>query len=217
MTPRRKSPGKQRWLSQFLFVLSLVFLAFGLVSLGWGVWPSPTNAVAFTIPVGVLPGAPLGKTYASMADYALNVSWQTWIRMGESGTITLHLSEMDADAGSAVERPAQVVLVEPVVPGVRLEPGGRMQANLAAGQELTLTWEAEGAVPGEYGGKLYVSFGFYDEALAEMVPVPVAVVDLAFRVTALYGLEGRLVLWLGLVGVALWGALFLLGRAVEGR
>jgi len=102
------------------------------------------------------------------------------------------------------------------VPGVTLDPEGSMQANLAAGQELTLSWEVEGAVPGEVAGKLYVSFGFYDESLAELVPVPVAVVDLAFQVTSLYGLEGRLALWLGLVGVALWGALFLLGRAAEG-
>jgi hypothetical protein len=44
--------------------------------------------------------------------------------------------------------------------------------------------------------------------------VPVAVVDLAFQVRSLYGLEARLVLWLGLAGVALWGALFIAGRVV---
>jgi hypothetical protein len=131
--------------------------------------------------------------------------------------ITLHLTEAGEEGSEAVERPAQIVLVEPVIPGVALEPEGRSQANLTAGQDLTLTWEVEGGAPGDYEGKVYVSFGFYDDALGELVDVPVAVVDLAFHVTALYGLEARLVLWLGLVGVALWGVLFILGRVAAGR
>ncbi len=213
---RRHSPKRGGRLSKTLFALSLVFLGFGLVSLAWGVWPAPTDAVQFTIPAGVLPGVPSGMTYASLAEYVLNVSWPVWIRAGEAGTITLHLTEVEGAEGEAVERPAQVVLAEPVIPGVALAPEGRAQANLAAGQALTLTWEAAGEVPGEYGGKLYVSFGFYDDALGELVPVPVAVVDLAFQVRSLYGLEARLVLWVGLAGIALWGALFIAGR-VAGR
>ncbi|MDY6867438.1 MAG: hypothetical protein SVT56_05975 [Chloroflexota bacterium] len=109
-----------------------------------------------------------------------------------------------------------MILAEPVIPGVAMEPEGRSQANLAAGQALTLTWEVAGEVPGVYEGKLYVSFGFYDDALGELVPVPVAVVDLAFQVRSLYGLEARLVLWVGLAGVALWGALFIAGRVAAG-
>jgi hypothetical protein len=204
------------WLSKALFALSLVFLSFGLVSLAWGVWPVPMDAVQFTIPAGVLPGAPAGTTYASLAEYVLNVSWPVWIRSGEMGTITVHLTEVEGAAGEAVERPAQVVLVEPVIPGVAIEPEGRSQANLAEGQALTLTWEVAGKVPGKYEGKLYISFGFYDDALGELVPVPVAVVDLAFQVRSLYGLEVRLVLWVGLAGVALWGALFIAGRVAAG-
>jgi hypothetical protein len=172
--------------------------------------------VQFTIPAGPLPGAPSGTTYASLAEYVLNVSWPAWIRAGEAGTITLHLTEVEGAAGEAVERPAQVILAEPVIPGVAMEPEGRSQANLAAGQALTLTWEVAGEVPGVYEGKLYVSFGFYDDALGELVPVPVAVVDLAFQVRSLYGLEARLVLWVGLAGVALWGALFIAGRVAAG-
>jgi hypothetical protein len=209
---RRGSGGRGGWLSQLLFTLSLVFLGFGLFSLGWGVWPQPTDAVQIDIPAGVLLGAPSGTTYASLADYDLNVSWPIWIRAGESGMITVHLTEVEGAAGEAVERPVQVVLVEPVIPGVALEPEGRSQASLAAGQALNLTWKVMGDAPGEYGGKLYVSFGFYDDALGELVPVPVAVVDLAFQVRSLYGVETRLVLWLGLASVALWGALFIAGR-----
>ncbi len=215
---KRLRPGKSGgWLSKTLFALSLAFLGFGLVSLGWGVWPPPTDAVQFTISAGPLPGAPAGMTYASLADYTLNVSWPVWIRDGETGTITVHLTEVEGAAGEAVERPAQVVLVEPVIPGVTMEPAGRSQANLAVGQALTLTWDVAGEVSGEYGGKLYVSFGFYDDALGELVPVPVAVVDLAFQVRSLYGLEARLVLWVGLAGVALWGVLFIAGRVAAGR
>jgi hypothetical protein len=214
---RRRLTRKGDWLSRLLFILSLVFLGFGLFNLGWGMWLPPTDAVQLDIPAGVLPGAPPGATYASMADYMLNLSWQKWIRAGEKGMITLHLTEAGEEGSEAVERPAQIVLVEPVIPGVALEPEGRSQANLTAGQDLTLTWEVEGGAPGDYEGKVYVSFGFYDDALGELVDVPVAVVDLAFHVTALYGLEARLVLWLGLVGVVLWGVLFLMGRVAAGR
>ncbi len=216
MTQRKESQRKRTRMSRCLFALSLTALAFGLIHLGWGVWPAPNDGVGISIPAGVLPGAPLGTTYASMADYTLNVSWQKRIRLGESGKLSVSLSEAEADTDAALDRPAQVVLVEPAFTGVTLAPAGSVQANLAAGQELTLTWEVEEAETGDYTGKVYVSFGFYDDALGELVSVPVAVVDAAIRVTALWGLEGRLALWLGLVGVALWGALFLLGRAVEG-
>lgn len=195
-----------------MFALSLIFLGLGLVSLGWGVWPSPTDGVSFTIPAGVLPGAPAGVVYANQSEVTVNASWQTRIRTGETGTITVYFSEMGADSGEPADRPVQVVLVEPVVPSVALIPAGRSQANLAAGQDLTLSWDVSGEVPGDYEGKLVISFGFFDDTLGEMESVPVAVVDLAFSVVSFYGLDGRLALWFGLVGVALWGALFLAGR-----
>ena len=60
-------------------------------------------------------------------------------------------------------------------------------------------------------------FAFYDEEQAALVTVPVVVVDVATRVDALWGLEANLVLWLGFVGLVLWGALFVIGRVVEGK
>jgi len=216
MKRRRKGCGGG-WLAQLLFMLSLIFLAFGLFSLGWAMWPAPTDAVQFAIPAGVLPGVPAGKTYASVADYTLTVSWPVWVRAGEAGTLNVTLTEADADAGLAAGRPAQVVLVEPAIAALPLDPPGRVQATLAPGQELDLTWEVDGALAGEYPGKVVVSFGFYDEALAELVSVPVAVVDVTVRVTALWGLEAGLAVWFGLVGLVLWGALFVLGRVAQGR
>jgi len=215
---RKRKPKKQRgWLSQPLFALSLIFLLGGLFLLAWGVWPPSTDAAQLTIPAGVLPGAPTGRTYASMVDYSLSVSWPMWVRAGEEGTLEVLMTEDDPDSTGTVDRPAQIVLVEPVVAGLALDPSGRTQVNLAEGQNLDLTWTLESVQTGEYEGKVYVAFGFYDEAQGELVSVPVAVVDIAFEVASLWGLDGRLVLWFGLVGVALWGSLFVLGRAVEGR
>jgi hypothetical protein len=216
MKRRRKGRGGG-WLGQLLFTLSLVFLAFGLFNLGWAMWPAPTDAVQFAIPAGVLPGVPAGKTYASVADYTLTVSWPVWVRAGETGTLRVTLTEAAADAGLAAGRPVQVVLVEPAIAALPLDPPGRVQATLAAGQDLDLTWDVDGALAGEYPGKVIVSFGFYDEALAELVTVPVAVVDVTVRVTALWGLEAGLAVWFGLVGLVLWGALFVLGRVAQGR
>lgn len=203
------------WLSQVLFVLSLVFLGLSLFSLGWAVWPAPTAGVRFAIPAGVLPGAPAGTTYASLADYTLNVSWPRWIRAGETGTIIVALSAVESVETRADDRAAQVVLMEPEILALPVEPPGRMQASLAPGQSLNLSWQVVGLLSGQYPGKLIVSFGFYDEVLAELVPVPVAVVDLAIRVRSLWGLETNLVIWLGVVGLVLWGVLFVLGRLAE--
>jgi hypothetical protein len=217
MTNKRKTKKKRGRLSRALFALSLVFLIGGLVLLGWGVWPPPTDAVQVKVPAGVLPGAPCGTTYASMADYVLSVSWPVWMRAGEEGTLQVLLVEEDADSSGLGNRPAQIVLVEPAIIGLAVDPGGRMQANLAAGQDLDLTWTLESTRAGAYEGKVYAAFGFYDEEQDKLVSVPVAVVDVAFEVKSLWGLEGRMAMWFGLVGVALWGALFVLGRVAQGR
>lgn len=215
---KKTKEGRGKWLGQVLYTISLGFLAFGLFNLGWAMWPAPTDAVQFEIPAGVLPATPAGETYASLSDYALSVSWPRWLRMGETGTIRVTLTDMDGeDVSSAVDRPAQVLLVEPAIAGIQVTPPGRIQANLADGQDLDLTWTVDTGLVGEHPGKVFVSFEFYDQTLAELVPVPVAVVDVAIRVTALWGMESALALWFGLVGLVLWGVMFVLGRVVQGR
>ena len=214
----KRKLGKQRsWLSRVLYILSLVLLGFGLVNLGWAVWPAPTDARTFTIPGGMLPGAPSGKTYASLADYELQVSWSRWTRAGEDGQLVVALSEVETYAEEALTRETQVVLIEPSLIGLPIDPPGRMQVNLGPGQALQQRWTVDGAIAGEYPGKLVVSFGFYDEVLGDLVPVPVAVVDFSIEVVALWGLARGLVLWLGVVGLVLWGALFILGRVAAGE
>lgn len=212
---QRRTP-RARWISQLLFGLSLLFLGFGLFNLGWVVWPAPTDAVQFTIPAGVLPGTPAGMTYASQADYALTVSWPVWLRKGETGKILVNLIETDnVDTPPEPERKAQVLLVEPSLVALPVEPPGTMQTNLASGKDLDLFWEVTGSMVGEHPGRVVVSFGFYDATLAELVPVPVAIVDMTVRVTALWGLEANLAIWFGMASLILWGMLFLLGRVAQ--
>lgn len=208
---------RREWLSRLLYALSLVVLGFALVNLGWAVWPAQTDGQTFTIPAGLLPGAPSGKTYTSLADYTLQVSWPRWMRAGEAGQIVVALSEAAAPADEVVDRETQAVLIEPSLVGLPVAPPGRTQANLGPGQGLQQRWTVDGVAPGEFPGKLVVSFGFYDEVLGELTLVPVAVIDFSIRVATLWGLARGLVLWLGLVGLVLWGALFILGRLVKGE
>ena len=211
---KNRIEGRSPRLSLVLYVLSLAALVFALVSLGWAVWPSGREVKTFTIPAGTLPGAQAGETYASLAEYTLQVSWPRWIRAGEAGEILVVLSEIDSSEESVLDRETQVILIEPSIIRLPLDPPGRTQINLGAQQALRQTWTVQGAISGEFPGKLVVSFGFYDEALGELAPVPVAVVDLTIRVVTLWGLARGLAVWLGVVGLALWGALFLLGRVV---
>ena len=208
---------RRKWHSQLLYVLSLILLGFGLFNLGWAVWPAPTDARTFIIPGGTLPGTPSGKTYASLVNYELQVSWPRWIRAGEGGQLVFALSEVETPAEEVLTRETQVLLMEPSLIGLPIDPPGRMQVNLGPGQALQQRWIVEGVMAGTYPGKLVVSFGFYDEALGELVPVPVAVVDFSIRVVTLWGLARGLVLWLGVVGLVLWGALFILGRVAAGE
>ncbi len=215
---KRNQRGKVQRLSQFLYGLSLIFLALGLFILGWAVWPVQTDAVQFNIPAGVLPGAPEGNALASLSAYELNISWPRWMRQGEPGLIHLQLVDQDQEPlPEGVERAAQVVLVEPAIFPLQVEPPGGVQANLGDDQDLTLSWQVEGQERGSYPGKIFVSFGFYDQDLAELVTVPVAVVDLHIKVIGLWGLAPGLVIWFGLVSLVVWGALFLLGRMVGVR
>jgi hypothetical protein len=110
-----------------------------------------------------------------------------------------------------------VVLIEPALVGLTLDPPGLVQTNLAAGQGLVEAWQVDARAAGDFNGKVYVSFGFYDEEQEELIAVPVAVVDVALRVTSIWGLNNQLALWIGLVALAFWGALFILGRVVRGE
>ncbi len=59
-------------------------------------------------------------------------------------------------------------------------------------------------------------FGFFDEEAEQLVPVPVAVMDIDLIISSLWGLDAPLALWFGLVALVLWGALFILGRTMQG-
>jgi hypothetical protein len=211
------SGGQKTLISKLLYALSLILLGFGLVNLGWAAWPAPTDARTFAIPAGTLPGAPSGTDYASLADYQMQVSWPRWIRAGETGQILVTLSEVDLPEEEVLEQETQILLVEPSLIGLPVDPPGRVQINIGSGQDLRQRWTVDGAIAGEYPGKLVVSFGFFDESLGQIAAVPVAVVDFSVQVVALWGVGRGLALWLGVVGMVLWGALFILGRVAAGE
>lgn len=214
MTSQKKYQ-QRKVLGQGLFGLSLLFLLLGLMILGWGVWPESSDSAQLTIPAGVLPAAPEGQDYASQAEYSLTVDWPIWMRKGEQADLSVSLMET---SGTGLEgREAQVVLIEPVLSGLTLEPPGLVQANLSDGQNLVESWEIDAAAEGEFVGKVYVSFGFFDLEADALVTVPVAVMDIDLTISALWGLDAPLALWFGLVALALWGALFILGRTVQGQ
>ncbi|MDF1519445.1 MAG: hypothetical protein RQ728_00020 [Brevefilum sp.] len=204
-----------RRLSQGLFILSLLFLAIGLFGVGWSAWPAPWDGVTMTIPAGILPGAPPGKTYASHADYILKVSWPRWMRLKEDGNIKLFFSEVEDATQDGLDRPVQVVIGEANLAGLPIEPTGQIQTNLGAGQDLELWWAVPPIHTGDFSGELILSFGFFEEESPAMITVPVAVVDYEIKVISLFGMERNLVLWLGFVSLVLWGALFVIGRAVQ--
>ena len=207
---------KSHRLSQFLYSLSLVFLGVGLFSLGWAVWPVPVDGIQFNIPAGALPGALGENRFDSLSDYSLEVSWPRWVRRGESGRLNLRLTDLDPQT-LAESDASQVVLVEPGLYPLRVDPPGAIQANLGDDQTLLLTWAVTGDQHGDYSGKLYVSFGFFDAAEDALTAVPVAVIDLRIQVFELWGLAPGMVIWFGFVCLALWGGLFVLGRVAGGR
>ena len=211
---KRKSP-RAKWWGKGLYILSLVFLAIGLFSIGWVVWPTPREAVTIALPEGVLPGVPAGEIYASLTDYTLNITWPRWLRAGEEGKIWVYLNEQETNQIEMEDRPAQVIIAQPNLGHFSIEPSGQVQASMGPGQDLELSWVISGPSSGIYPGEVLVSFGFYDRDLSRLVPVPVAVVDIEVRILQLFGLQSQMVLWIGLIGLVFWGALFLLGRAVQ--
>lgn len=206
---------RRLWLPQLLFGLSLVFLGFGLWAVGWVVWPEASDRVQYQLPAGTLPGSPVDEDYASLADYTLTVEWPKRLRLGQTGKLRLTLAERDPEAEPA-EGP-QIVLVEPALFGLALDPPGLLQVSKAPGHALSPTWAVTAQSPGDYEGKVYVSFGYYDEEEELMVAVPVAVADVSVSVSAFFGLNAQLALWFGLVALVLWGALFVLGRVAAGK
>jgi hypothetical protein len=205
---------KKQRLVQFLYVLSLVFLGIGLFSLGWAHWPTPIDGVQLNIPAGGLAAAPGEDEFISLSEYSLNVSWPRLVRRGESGILELRLTDVDvaptADAGAT-----QIVLAEPAFFKLQVDPPGETQSALGDGQTLTLYWRVSGDQSGEFSGKLYVSFAFFEPTENVLVSVPVAVVDLDVQVIELWGLSSAMVTWLGVVNLVLWGAVFVLGRGIE--
>ena len=205
------------WVSKTLFGVSLLFLGLGLYMLGWIILPSPVDAVQIPISKGALPAAPAGSGFESYSDYSFEISWPRWIRAGQERTFQLVLRDVNSESEVNTERPAQIVVVEPVFINLETTPAGRIQTNLSAGQDIVLTWTIAGGSVGEHLGKMYILFGFYDQAIDELVSVPLAVVDMDIRVISLWGLQSNMVIWLALVSLALWGATFILGRWVQVR
>jgi len=208
---------QQHWISQGLFGLSVVFLLLGLISLAWAVWPSSTDAVQINIPAGALPATPDGTDFASLADYELSISWPRWVRLGDSGSIDVFLSGVVGQADDGTDQAIQVILIETTLQRLRVEPAGLVQHNIAPGTDLNVLLAVEAVQKGEFPGKVLVSFGFFDDENDEMVPVPVAVVDVTVQVKSWLGLETGIVIWLGFVSLVLWGVLFLLGRYMQVR
>ena len=213
---RDTQTGGQKF-SQFLYGISLIFLAFGLAHLGWAVWPNATDAVEIMVPVGVLPGAPAESRFSSLADYSLALSWPRWLRVGEFGQIKFKIAGKVPGEDQIEEDAVQILLMEPSLASLQVDPSGRTQVNLARGQELSLTWYVDAQTKGTYPGQVVIAFGFYDADLDELVSVPVAVVDLTIQVMDLWGQGRGLAIWFGAIGLALWGALFVIGRLLQVR
>lgn len=205
------------WISQSLFILSLISLGIGLFLLGWAVWPTPTDGVQIPISRGILPGAPTGSNYASLSDYSLNLSWPRWLRVGDEGEITLALTGTETIQDDSKEGEVQIVVGEPLMTGTTLSPPAATQGSLTPGNEFAMTWKVSSDQRGEYPGKMMVSFGFYDESQDGLALVPVAVVDTLIIISALWGMRSGLTIWLGLVGLMMWGVFFLLGRMAQAR
>jgi hypothetical protein len=106
-------------------------------------------------------------------------------------------------------------MAAPNVGALSIDPPGQVQASMGPGQDLDLGWAVSGVSPGVYPGEVVVSFGFFDQDLSELVPVPVAVVDIQVRIVQLFGFGTQMLIWLGLISLVFWGALFVLGRAVQ--
>ncbi len=205
-----------RWLSQVLFTLSLLFLIFGLFNLAWAVWPAPVDGVELIIPEGILPGAPQGYDNASLSTYRLQISWSRWMRSGRNTKIHAVLTDMDDPAAPMPDQDAQLVLIEPVIPGLLISPAGQTQAVLADQQALALSWDVIAQEPDEFPGKMMISFGFFEPEIDELQPVPVAVVDMDIRVIDLWGLAPGMAIWFGMVSLVLWGGLLIAGRMMQG-
>ncbi len=106
-------------------------------------------------------------------------------------------------------------MVEVDISRLPLAPSGLTQHNMAPGTDLQTSRIVTAVQTGEFPGKALVSFGFFDEEMNELVPVPVAVVDFEIDVRSLWGLEHGIVIWLGFVGLVLGGVMFLLQRYVQ--
>ncbi len=214
---KRRLQESNGWISQALFILSLISLGLGLFLLGWSVWPAPTDGVQIPISRGILPGAPTGTNYDSLSDYSLNLSWPRWLRVGDEGEITLALTGTETIQDDSKEDEVQIVVGEPLMTGITLSPPAATQGSHTPGNEFTMTWKVSSDQRGEYPGKMMVSFGFYDESQDDLALVPVAVVDTLIIISALWGMRSGLTIWLGLVGLMMWGVFFLLGRMAQAR
>jgi hypothetical protein len=210
-----RSPLRRQGIRRGLLGLSLLVMLGGVISLGWAFWPYSVDGVQMRVLAGVLPAAPEGSGFASLSDYTLAVSWPRWLRLGDSGTISIALSSPSEQVGAALVDAIQVVMVEVDISRLPLAPSGLTQHNMAPGTDLQTSRIVTAVQTGEFPGKALVSFGFFDEEMNELVPVPVAVVDFEIDVRSLWGLEHGIVIWLGFVGLVLGGVMFLLQRYVQ--
>jgi len=187
-----------------------------MFALGWKVFPSPVDGVHINIPAGALPGAPEGDGFVSLSEYSLKITWPRWIRRGETGLLRLSLTDLDPAPAALVDS-TQIVMVEPALFPLQVDPMGEIQVSMGDDQTLQLLWKVKGEQSGKYAGKLYISFGFFDEPGHALMAIPVAVVDVNLRVIELRALSSGLLIWVGLLSLVLAFGLFILGKAASKR
>ncbi|NPA93388.1 MAG: hypothetical protein GXO56_06890 [Chloroflexi bacterium] len=165
------------------YVLVLV----GVIGLGWGLWPQPT------------------QTWHNTANgVAMTFRAPTVMRRGEAVSAQMHLALADQPATSA---PLHFE-IQLVTNGFAVSPEGLLTLTLAPGQQADLAWQLQGDTSGDFQGALWVYRLLPDGSTEALFNHPLRV-----RVISLLGLGGQQARLLGVFALTLAGLLYFYQRS----
>jgi hypothetical protein len=179
-------------------VAGILLVLLSLAALAWGTLPAGrlSRQATLSLPFGAAAGG----------IYKIQLSWPTWIRLGDSGVIRLVVEpgEQPGDAGDSLWVESRLE-----ADGVEVFPAGALMEPLLPGRQAIFHWSVQPVQPGDRGVVVWVYVRSQPLQGGDSGGQALTAQKIVIPAVGLFGLQGQVVRLLGGIGLVVGLAFYL--------